>query len=742
VHDVDPTGLTESACGAGTFGEWHEAELASELLELSSERELDRFLRDLIRGAAPESAGTIQPSAETALGATLKRAVAQVLPLAGKPLGGPVRAGAVRTGAGTSPADRAGASLGLELEGLSAQDREFELARHFVRFARAAAGELAGADAGTPSRPAIPPDQEPRDTRLTCCRSGPLRAGHSVRRAPELGGSTMYHTEPRQGEYGGRSRRGHRSRDCESEGHYGGYAEAEQEFPPFPPFNSGPQFGNYGWRHWRQRRWGDFEGEAHPDGHGAGEQQFLPLLPLIGSVLGGLLKETEAEVSGEYAEAGSGEYGPGEYGPGEYGESEYGPGHHGSGEYGSGEYGAGEYGESEYGPGHHGSGEYGSGEYGSGEYGSGEYGSGEYGAGEYGESEYGPGEYGSGEHGSGEYGSGEYGETEFGETEQFLGGIFKKLLGGEAEQAGSALSPAHESELAARLMEVSSEGELENFLGNVVNLVGRAIGGIKDFAASPAGQAVVQAMKPLAKAALPAAGAAIGSAIAPGVGSAVGRALGTAASSMFEVGEVSGEQAEYEMARRVVQLTSAAAKSAALAPPGAPPQAVGEMSIFRASRRFAPGFYRRGLHRFRPYAHRYGGFGSGRRWGGYRGGYGRSWGRYGGWHGRPWGRYYGGYAPPVDAGPGPDAGPPPEEPPPPPRPGFRWVAVPIDAPVPAPPGPDAGGPPGPGAQAGPGGSGGPGEPGGSGGSGGPPPSGQHEMGGWGRRAGWGRGYGG
>ena len=92
MDDVDPTGLLESACGAGTTGEWHEAELASELLELSSERELDRFLRDLIRSAAPEAGGAINPSGESALGAILKRAAAQVLPLAGKPLGGTVQA--------------------------------------------------------------------------------------------------------------------------------------------------------------------------------------------------------------------------------------------------------------------------------------------------------------------------------------------------------------------------------------------------------------------------------------------------------------------------------------------------------------------------------------------------------------------------------------------------------------------------------------------------------------------------
>ena len=667
MHDVDPAGLLESACGAargtGATGDWHEAELASELLELTSERELGRFLRDLIRGAAPDATGAHR-GAEPALGAILRRAATRVLPLAGQPPGGTGRASS-----GTPLADRAGAPLGLELEGLSAQDREFELARQFVRFARAAAGELAGrgprssadgevpADAaraaairaaarhapglmavsaaGPSTRQTVAPGQ-PGDTRLTCCRSGPLRTGHSARMEAELGGNMMYQTEPRQGEYGRRSRRGRRWQDSESEGHHAGYGAAEQEFLPLPPFNPVPPFGNYGFRHWRRRRWGDFEGEARPDGHGAGEQQFLPILPLIGSLLGGLLKETEDEFSGE-SEYGPGEYGSGEseYGPGEYGsgESEYGSG---ESEYGPGEYGPGGYGESEYGPGEYGSGEseYGPGGYGESEYGPGEYGSGEseYGPGEYGsgESEYGPGEYGPGEYGQSEYGPGEYGETGLGETEQFLGSIFKRILGGEMEQAGSALSPAHESELASRLLEVSSEGELENFLANIVSTVGRAIGGIRDFAASPAGQAVVQAVRPLAKAALPAVGAAIGSAVAPGAGSAVGRALGTAASSLFEIGEVTGEQGEYEMARRVVQLTSAAARSAALAPPGVPPEAVGEISLFRASRRFAPGFYRRGLHRFRPYARRYGGSGYrrryggyGRRYGGYRGGYGR-----------------------------------------------------------------------------------------------------------------------
>jgi uncharacterized protein (DUF697 family) len=386
------------------------------------------------------------------------------------------------------------------------------------------------------------------------------------------------------------------------EGEYGQGEYREAEYGE-AEYGEG-EFGR-GWGRRRGRRWRDSGDDEYAGPHGRGEQQFLPLLPIIGNVLGGLLKEAEAESSGEYGEGEYGEYG--EYGEGEYGEAQF--------------------------------------------------------------------------------GEGEYGESE--EAEQFLGGIFKGILGGELEQGGPALNPAHEAELASRLLEVSSEAELEYFLGDVVNVVGRAARGIRDFAVSPAGQAVVQAVKPLAKAALPWVGGAIGSAIAPGIGTAAGRALGTAASSLFEMelGEMSGEQAEYELARRVVQLTSSAARTAALAPPVAPPQEQGQLAVWRASRRFAPGFYRRGVFGIRPYIGRR--FGAYRRYGGY-GGYGRPYRRYyGGRVARPYRRYYGGsyYGPAgSDVGPPePPGGPPPDSGPPPP--GFRWVAVPIGAPLPgAPPG--------------------------------------------------------
>jgi hypothetical protein len=416
---------------------------------------------------------------------------------------------------------------------------------------------------------------------------------------------------------------------------------------------------------------------------------------------------------GRWAGEAEGGYGAGQYGPGE---AEYGPGEYGPGEaeYGPGEYGPG---EAEDGPGEYGPGEA--------EYGPGEYGPGEAeeqflplipiigqvlggllgGLRKEGESEYGQGEYGQGE-----YGQGEAGEAE----EQFLGNILMRVLGQEAEAGEAVLSPAQEAEYAARLLEVSSEEELGRVLGGIVNTVGRAVQGVRGAVNSPQGRAFINAVTPLARAALPAVGGAIGSAIAPGVGTQIGRTLGSAASSLFET-ESAGlnpEQEQFEVARRFVRLASAAARDVAMAPAGAPPELVGESAIFRAARHFARPLYNRGLRSISPFARRYYGRRSYGFRGGYRGGY-----RYG----RPYRRYYGGYrgygrwggyrrygygyrAPylyPEPAAPAPEPGgepaaappPPPEPPPPPAQPGYRWVAVPIGAPAPP------GAPPGPGADA-------------------------------------------
>jgi uncharacterized protein (DUF697 family) len=178
---------------------------------------------------------------------------------------------------------------------------------------------------------------------------------------------------------------------------------------------------------------------------------------------------------------------------------------------------------------------------------------------------------------------GEYeGESE---TEQFLGDILGTVLGSEFE---TPLSEAQESELAAELLEITNEQELEQFLGNVFKSVG-------GFIKSPVGRALGGALKNVAKKALPVVGGALGSMVVPGLGTAVGSKLGSMASGMFEVEleAMPAEAAEFEVARRVVNTAASAAHHAAMARPrpGVSPQTVARAAIAAGARHHAPGVY-------------------------------------------------------------------------------------------------------------------------------------------------------
>lgn len=217
------------------------------------------------------------------------------------------------------------------------------------------------------------------------------------------------------------------------------------------------------------------------------------------------------------------------------------------------------------------------------------------------ETEWETGETGEWEAGEWETGEWETGEWEMGEllgesyeTDRFLGG----LLGGEME---SPLGEIAEAELAAELLEITSEAELEQFLGKLIKGVGKKVGG---FIKSPVGRALGGALKGIAKKALPVVGGALGSMVAPGIGTALGSKLGSFASGLFEL-ELEGlneQEAEFEVARRFVRLAGSAAKNAALAPPGAPPRAVAKAAVVTAARRHAPGLVRGTPYQGRPRA--------------------------------------------------------------------------------------------------------------------------------------------
>jgi hypothetical protein len=176
-------------------------------------------------------------------------------------------------------------------------------------------------------------------------------------------------------------------------------------------------------------------------------------------------------------------------------------------------------------------------------------------------------------------------ETAF-ESESFeFGGAGETEFGGAGEtEYGSLLSEAEEVELAMELMAVSSEAEMEQFLGNVFKKVWK---GIKTVAKPLGG-----VLKAVAKKALPFVGSALGSFIPiPGVGTALGGALGSAVSKALEVEyfELESEEAEFEIARRFVRIAATAAQHAASAPPTADLMSAANRAVINATRQHLPG---------------------------------------------------------------------------------------------------------------------------------------------------------
>jgi len=116
------------------FNETDEMDLAAELLSVSNEDELDQFLGKLIRKAGRAIGKVVKSPLGKKLGGMLRAAAKKALPIAAGAVGG-VFGGPVGAAIGSKVGGAAGQIFGLELEGMSAEDQEFEVARQFVRFA-------------------------------------------------------------------------------------------------------------------------------------------------------------------------------------------------------------------------------------------------------------------------------------------------------------------------------------------------------------------------------------------------------------------------------------------------------------------------------------------------------------------------------------------------------------------------------------------------------------------------------
>jgi hypothetical protein len=120
------------------------AELAAELLDVVNETELEHVVRKLVSETAQRAGGSLPRGATHLLSDVLTRIARRTLPTLGSASG-------PHASSERSPAETAVRVFGLELEGMSAEDRDFEIARQLVRLGEAAVlRSLATPDAASP----------------------------------------------------------------------------------------------------------------------------------------------------------------------------------------------------------------------------------------------------------------------------------------------------------------------------------------------------------------------------------------------------------------------------------------------------------------------------------------------------------------------------------------------------------------------------------------------------------------
>jgi malonyl CoA-acyl carrier protein transacylase len=134
-----------SRSGSGAFSQDDELELASEFLEVANEQQLDEFIGRLIEKAGQALNETVEPPLEQDLGDILRSVAKVALPIVGGALGTFV-GGPAGGALGSSLASAAGHAFGLELEGLSPEDSEFEASKQFIKLAGATVENALEAD--------------------------------------------------------------------------------------------------------------------------------------------------------------------------------------------------------------------------------------------------------------------------------------------------------------------------------------------------------------------------------------------------------------------------------------------------------------------------------------------------------------------------------------------------------------------------------------------------------------------
>ena len=158
----------------------------------------------------------------------------------------------------------------------------------------------------------------------------------------------------------------------------------------------------------------------------------------------------------------------------------------------------------------------------------------------------------------------------------------------DALEFGGDTREQREIELAAELLSVSDEQELDQFLGKIM----RSARGVLN---TPAGQKLKGLLRKTARRALPIAGQAIGGYFGGGRGAAFGSQVGSAGAQLLglETEGLSPEDRELSVARGIVRLAGDAAQKLGSATSNGPsngdPARAAQSALLAAARRHAPG---------------------------------------------------------------------------------------------------------------------------------------------------------
>jgi uncharacterized protein (DUF697 family) len=170
-----------------------------------------------------------------------------------------------------------------------------------------------------------------------------------------------------------------------------------------------------------------------------------------------------------------------------------------------------------------------------------------------------------------------------------LEGDFEYAIFGEAEnefefEAESyELTEEQEIDLAAELLAVSDDRELDQFLGGLLKKAKGAVGPM-----------LKKYLKPLAKKLIPIAATAAGGFFGGPIGAKIGGQVGNFATKLFEVDfESMDGEVDMEVARSFVRLANAAATNAATAGPTADPTKAAKTALVQAAKTYAPGLVRK-----------------------------------------------------------------------------------------------------------------------------------------------------